>query len=101
MPSRKKKRKRATHAPEPHVDPRHVELRRPHAATRAREARAEAVRLGLAHGAAGAVRAVRRAERARLLDLVRRDAPRGRVERHLVVVHEVDALDDVCVGGER
>ena len=86
----------STHAPEPHVDSRNIELRRPHASASRSEAGSEAVRLRLMDGAARAVGTVCSPELTRLLNLARRNTAIGRVHGHLVVVHEVDAFDEVC-----
>lgn len=85
-----------TYAPEPDRDAVDVELGRPHAAVGRVERGAVAARLLLLDGAARVARTVRRAHFARLLDRVRRHAPVRRVDCHLVVVHQVHGLEDVC-----
>lgn len=87
--------KRVTHAPEPHIDARNIELRRPHASASRREACPEAVRLGLMHGASWVSRTVLEANLARLYDSIVRCASCGRVDSHLVVRHKIDTFQDI------
>ena len=77
------------------LDAGRVKLRRPHSSARVREAFAIAIRPVLRDGAPRAVCAVCAARGPALCNARRLCAASLGVQRHLVVVHEVDALDDV------
>ena len=77
------------------LDAGRIKLRRPHASAGVREAFAIAIGLVLRDGAPRAICAVRAARGPALRNARRLCAASLGVQRHLVVVHEVDALDDV------
>ena len=82
------------------LDAGRIKLRRPHSSAGVREAFAIAIGLVLRDGAPRAVCAVRAARSPALRDARRLCAASLSVQRHLVVAHEVDALDDVDLAAD-